>query len=160
MEAQVLCESTDGQRKIAIDRFIHGPGKNDLAANEILTAVSIPCDVFTQEFHKKVAARRANSLAKISFVGLAKKEHERLSDVRLAFGAVGPTIVRSRDLELAALDAILTCRRPDRLRHALRQVLADYSVLIRPIDDQRSTAEYRRKAALRLAEDYLHSLCE
>jgi len=160
VDASILCESVDGQREIAIDRFIRAPGETDLAAHEILTAVIIPCDAFTCEFHRKVAARRANSLSKISFLGLAKKEQRRLTDIRLAFGAVGPTVVRSRELERALVQASLSSRQQDDVWRSMRQILKDYSELIRPIDDQRSTADYRRHAALRLAEDYLRSLSD
>lgn len=150
-DARVLCESIDGQREIPIDRFILGSGKTALAANEILTDVIIPGDVFTHESHRKVAARRANSLAKISFVGLARRKNGLITDIRCALGAVGPTVVRSRELERAAVEAFSSP--PD-----IRRLIAEYSRQIHPIDDQRSTAAYRRDAALRLLEDYLRSL--
>lgn len=152
-DARVVCESVHGQREIAIDQFIPGPGETVLAANEILTAVIIPGNVFSHEFHRKVSARRANSLTKISFVGLAKKEGRELIDIRLAFGAVGPTVVRSREIERAAVTA-LSSPSPS----TVKDLVAEYSRKIHPIDDQRSTAVYRRDVALRLAENYLRSL--
>jgi xanthine dehydrogenase FAD-binding subunit len=151
--ALVVCESVHGEREIAIDRFISGPGKTDLGADEILTSIIIPGNVFTHQFYRKVSARRANSLAKISFVGLTKKEGKRLTDIRCAFGAVGPTVVRSREIERAAVEA-LSSPSPS----AVKRLVTEYSGQIRPIDDQRSTAIYRRDVALRLLENYLQSL--
>jgi CO/xanthine dehydrogenase FAD-binding subunit len=153
VDARVVCESIHGQREIAIDRFITGPGKTDLGTDEILTAVIIPGNVFNHEFHRKVSARRANSLTKISFVGLAKRKRGQLTDIRCAFGAVGPTVVRSREIERAAVEAISS---PSPL--VVQCLVVEYSRQIHPIDDQRSTAVYRRDVALRLLENYLHSL--
>lgn len=153
VDARVVCESLHGQREIAIDQFISGPGKTDLGTDEILTSVIIPGNVFTHQFYRKVSARRANSLAKVSFVGLAKKEGKRLTDIRCAFGAVGPTVVRSRRIERAAVKA-LSAPSPS----AVKRLVTEYSGQIRPIDDQRSTAIYRKSVALRLLGNYLQSL--
>lgn len=153
--ARVCLESAEGRRETGIEAFIRAPGQNDLGPHEILTAVSIPCETFTHECHQKVAARRANSPAKLSFLGLANLELGRLTDIRLAFGAVGPTVVRSPELEREFVQ--LFCRRMKEPSD-LRRLLAGYAGLISPIDDQRSTADYRRQAALRLAEAYLRSL--
>jgi xanthine dehydrogenase FAD-binding subunit len=153
INARVICESIQGQREISIDRFISGPGKTDLAANEILTSVVIPDDVFTSEFHRKVSARKANSLTKISFVGLTKKNGGQLTDLRCAFGAVGPTVVRSQKIEEAAIKAFSSPSLP-----VIKRLVTEYSTQIHPIDDQRSTAVYRKDAALRLVENYLQSL--
>jgi xanthine dehydrogenase FAD-binding subunit len=153
VDARVVCESLHGQREIALDRFISGPGKTDLGADEILTSVIIPGNVFTHQFYRKVSARRANSLSKVSFVGLAKKEGKRLTDIRCAFGAVGPTVVRSCRIERTAV-AALSAPSPS----AVKRLVTEYSGQIRPIDDQRSTSVYRRDVALRLLENYLQSL--
>lgn len=153
VDARVVCQNHKGQREIPLERFISGPGKIDLAPNEILTTVVIPDEHFSHTFHKKVAARRANTPSKVSVVGLASKENENITDLRLAFGAAGPTVVRARDIEQAVLSADNCLSQP-----AMKQVLTDLAGRLCPIDDQRSTAQYRKDASLRLAADFLQSL--
>jgi CO/xanthine dehydrogenase FAD-binding subunit len=155
MEARVVCQTNHGQREIPIERFISGPGKIDLAPDEILTTIVIPDEHFSHTFHKKVAARRANTPSKVSMIGLASKENKKITDLRLAFGAAGPTVVRSRKIELAALDALAAA---DQSKQAMEEMLAALERRLCPIDDQRSTAQYRKDAALRLAADFLQSL--
>ena len=89
--------------------------------------------------------RRANSLAKISFYAVADRAAGRLRDVRIAFGAVAPTVVRNR----AAEQAILAGARQ------IQQIIDRYDALLHPIDDVRSSQEYRRTVALRLLKEYL-----
>ncbi len=156
VDARVVCQTNHGQREIPIERFISGPGKIDLAPDEILTTVVIPDEHFSHTFHKKVAARRANTPSKVSVVGLASKENEKVTDLRLAFGAAGPTVVRSREIELAALDALTSDA--NQSKQAMKEMLAALERRLCPIDDQRSTAQYRKDAALRLAADFLQSL--
>jgi xanthine dehydrogenase FAD-binding subunit len=72
-----------------------------------------------------------------------------------ALGAVAPTVVRSRPAE----DRL--CQLGRREVSAQRDtVLALYAPLIRPIDDVRSTAGYRREVAMRLLGGWLDSLGE
>jgi CO/xanthine dehydrogenase FAD-binding subunit len=86
----------------------------------------------------------------ISVVSLAwrwrRNDDESLGGVRLALGAVGPTVVRAANAE-----AVLEGRRPteDVLAEAVRALQADIS----PIDDVRGSAWYRREVAGRMLEE-------
>ena len=158
LNGTVLCESAEGQREVPVSQFISGPGTTVLADNEIVTGIRMPCEAFPYEFHRKVAVRRANSLTKASVLGLAKKENGRLIDLRLAFGAVGPTVIRSEEYEQALRDALSSIGGPPEKEPIIRDVLFRYSELLRPIDDQRSTADYRRAVVIRLAAHFLKTV--
>ena len=97
-----------------------------------------------------VSPRRANALSKLSFAGLLRLDGNRIADIRLAFGAVAPTVVRSREIE-----GRMSGRTLASVLGSFEEIRSAYGDLIRPIDDQRSTAAYRRETALRLLESFL-----
>jgi xanthine dehydrogenase FAD-binding subunit len=148
--ASVVLESIEGQREILVQDFILGPGKIDLSPQEILTAIQIPLVEHNVFFYRKVGTRKADALAKLSFAGLAAVSSDRIADIKLAFGAVGPTVIQDRQLEKKMIGRSLT----DRL-HWLAEVKGSYAALLKPIDDQRSSARYRKMVSLNLLEHFL-----
>ena len=157
MNAKLLVQRISGKREIAIADFITGPGRTSLGQDEILTGVKIPLEDWEHRQHQKVAARKANALSKVSFLGLARRGKRR----NLRFGGwpgarVGPLVVRSLQLEQSLLNLAAKGRpwpegEPD-------SCLKAHAGLISPIDDQRSSAAYRKQVALGLARDFLRSL--
>ena len=89
----------------------------------------------------------------MSFTGVADYKNGRVDSIALTFGAVGPTVVRSVELEkkLKGLSG-------SEIKSKISSILEDYSTVIVPIDDQRSSAVYRKKVALNLLEKYLKEL--
>ncbi|RKZ01452.1 MAG: hypothetical protein DRQ10_02065 [Candidatus Hydrothermota bacterium] len=150
LDAKVVLRSVEGERTVPIEDFITGPGQTVLKENEILCEIRIPMDEFDSIFYRKVGTRRANALSKVSFVGLKNLQGDRIDDIRIAFGAVAPTVVRSRDAE-----KMLKGIKIDEIEQIYPSIEAKYAELIRPIDDQRSTAEYRKIVSLRLLRFFL-----
>lgn len=150
LDATLLLAQAGGEREVAIDRFIVGPGKTDLRDDELLRAVVVSLECFDRTTFRKVGTRKANALAKVSFAGLARLEEGRVGEVRMALGAVAPTVVRCHELESE-------CVGLDRMGIGahLPRLLDGYARLIVPIDDQRSTAGYRKTVSLRLIERFL-----
>jgi aerobic-type carbon monoxide dehydrogenase small subunit (CoxS/CutS family) len=94
----------------------------------------------------KIGRVRAD-LAKVNVaVRLTRDEAGRCASARIELGSVGPTVLRARKCELLLTKEAVT---EDRLLAAANSAAAD----IQPIDDVRSTAEYRRKAAVALVHD-------
>lgn len=145
VEARLVLESTRGKREVEINNFIKGPGKNAIEKDEILTEVKIPLEDFEIKTYRKVGTRKSTSLSKLSFIGLVKMKDKRLSDIRLAFGAVGPVVVRDKGIEQMTANG----------EADIAEIIKMYSRIITPIDDQRSTASYRKEAALKLLSDFL-----
>lgn len=147
VNAILTLESLNGKREVYIGDFIKGPKIVDIKADEILTEVKIPVEDFDTSIFKKVGTRKATALSKVSFIGLAKNKN--LKDIRIAFGAVGPTVVRSQEIEKMIINMDII---------DIHKIIDMYSNIITPIDDQRSTLLYRKEVSLKLLEDFLFSL--
>src|SRR6516165_8096192 len=137
----VLGSKPDGamaMRSVSLADFFDGPGRTRRAANELLVAIEIPLPSagFVSEFYK-FGTRPALDIAGIS-IGLgAVRAQDRLSDVRVAFGAVAPTPIRAPQTE-AALDGNVLVTS---IEAALEAAEADIS----PISDIRASEWYRRE---------------
>ncbi len=152
MDAVLTLRSVSSTREVPIDEFILGPGKTAIRDDEILTEISFKVPQFDVYTFRKVGTRKANALSKLSFMGMLAFDGDRVADFRAAFGAVAPTVVRSRDAELKIIG-----KTRDEVVSVIPELLGDYSKLIRPIDDQRSTAFYRKNVSLRLLEHFLNT---
>lgn len=154
LDATVHLASRDGERGVPFAEFMVGVKKNARRPGEIITAVTLPRTDGYQGY-SKVGVRNAMviSVASACFV------HDRRSaSVRLALGAVGPTIIRCRDAEswLASQVDLASGLKANDITEALA---ADFSRRAssesRPITDHRSTADYRRHAVEVLASRLL-----
>ncbi|OGO78134.1 MAG: molybdopterin dehydrogenase [Clostridiales bacterium GWB2_37_7] len=152
LDANLLIQSSCRNFEVPIEDFIIGPGRNILKSGELVTKVKILNSNFNIIKYRKVGARKSTVLSKLSFIGLADMEDKRLHDIRLAFGAVAPTVVRNREIEAEILN-MYSMGLVD-----VQEITGYYSILIRPIDDQRSTAKYRKSSCKRLLEDFIKSL--
>jgi len=140
-------------RRLGIEAFIQGVRRIALRPSEMVLAIEIPCAAYEQMTKLqrfKAGARKAQAIAKISFAGLCKVEENVLQDVRIAFGSVGATVIRSWTIEAKMQGLSLT-----ELAARRTAIVQEYGRLLRPIDDQRSTAAYRRQVCLNLLEDFL-----
>jgi xanthine dehydrogenase FAD-binding subunit len=152
--AKLLLRSINGDRIVAISDFIQGPRRVGRFQNEILNEIILP-SILEKEAHivfEKVGNRNADAIAKVTFAGYMRIKDTRIEDVRFAFGAVGPTMVRSIEIEKKLLGKTLPLKAAD-----INQVVAAFDKIITPIDDQRSTAAYRKTVALNLLCYFLSS---
>jgi CO/xanthine dehydrogenase FAD-binding subunit len=140
-------------RRLPIEAFIRGVRKTDLKANELLCAVEIPPAAFTHTAYEKVGARKAQAISKLSFVAAIVVEEGFVRDFRAAFGAVGTTALRCRDIEASLRGRRVAELKTD--RSIIAEMVEAYSARIKPIDDQRSTAEYRKTVCLNLLKNFL-----
>ena len=86
----------------------------------------------------KHSVRGALDLALVGVGVLATMDGDMLSDIKIALGAVAPTPIRARKAEGILIGKKIS----DELLQKAGQAAADESS---PIDDVRSSAEYRRK---------------
>jgi len=151
--AKLLLRSVNGDRMVSISDFIQGPRRIQRLQNEILAEIILP-SVLEEDAYvvfEKVGNRNADAIAKVSFAGYIRINGARIDDVRFVFGAVGPTMVRSFDIEKKLLGKTIPLADADIL-----QVVAAFDKIIKPIDDQRSTALYRKTVALNLLRYFLN----
>ncbi|MFE4708669.1 FAD binding domain-containing protein [Peribacillus simplex] len=149
--AKLLLRSVNGDRMVAISDFIQGPRRVQRFHNEIVTEIILP--FVLEDSHvvfEKVGNRNADAIAKVSFAGFIRISKDRIDDIRFAFGAVGPTMVRSIDIEKKLVGKTIPLADAD-----IAAIVAAFDKIIRPIDDQRSTAAYRKTVALHLLRYFL-----
>ena len=144
------------RRVVPVKEFIRGVRKISRRDNELLTAVLIPLenlDGGNYFYFKKVGARRSEAVSKLSVFGMARTAGGKILRADIAMGAVGPVVVTSKDSA-----GIWTGLSKERLREEMETIIAGYMKSVKPIDDQRSTAAYRRKTAENLLRDYLRQV--
>ena len=144
LDAEVELASHRGVRRLPLARFIAGPRRTELAADEILCAVVCPTPPRgMRSAFLKLGARRylVISIAMVA-VGL-DIDGDVVRAARVAVGACSPVAMR-----LPAAEARLAGR-PAREGLGAWLQISDFADLA-PIDDVRASAEYRRAAALTL----------
>lgn len=147
--AELELASIRGRRRVSYDGFHTGYKRMDLAPDELIVSVNLPrLTTFSKQSYRKVGTRRAQAISKVCFAAAVVSNAAGTGDIRIALGSVAPTVVRAR-----AAEAILRGRTPDaQTIAAAREALAKD---ISPIDDIRSTADYRLKVAGNLLEEFL-----
>jgi len=157
LRAEIILTSLGGERTAPIEEFILGPGEISLKGDEIIRAIYISPPLPNWTYWRKVGTRRTNALTKVSLAAAASIGDGRIKSCSFAFGAVGPRVVRIHEAE-ELLQARLMAGSEEELREITAEAAGHASPLIAPIDDQRSTARYRRAAALNLMGDAIESL--
>ncbi len=153
LDASVEVRSLEGPREIPVTQFITGPGRTLLNEDELVVAIRVPLRPANVHLFRKVGTRKANALAKLSFAAVGEVKDGIANTLAFSFGAVGPTVVRSTELEKRMAGRSLS-----ELKGMIPSLLNDYGALIVPIDDQRSTAAYRKQVVLNLLENFLREL--
>jgi xanthine dehydrogenase iron-sulfur cluster and FAD-binding subunit A len=145
--AEAILASATGERVVPLGDLLSGPGKVRLRDGEILTVVRLPKSAGQAgSAFLKIGRVRAD-LAKVNVaVRLTRDEAGRCASARIELGSVGPTVLRARKAELLLSKEAVT---DAKVLTAAEAVAGD----IQPIDDVRSTAEYRRKVAVALVHD-------
>jgi CO/xanthine dehydrogenase FAD-binding subunit len=131
-DAVVVLASVEGQRRVPFTGFYTGYRQSVMRPHELILAVEVPA-VAGRQWFRKVGTRAAQAISKIVMAAV------RDSRPRIAVGSVAPTVVRAwRTEEVLAQGGSI--------EEAQRQLETE----IHPIDDLRSTAEYRRRVTLNL----------
>lgn len=151
-DAKLLLRSVRGDRVVEISDFIQGPRRIQRANNEILVEIILPSILENDSYvvFEKIGNRNADAIAKVSFAGSISVTKDIIEDARFAFGAVGPTMVRSIDIEKKLLGQKFPLAGSQ-----ISSIVAEFNRIIKPIDDQRSTACYRKTVALNLLRYFL-----
>ena len=147
--AAVEATSVRGSRMIPAAEFFTGPKRNALAADELITSVTMPAAAGPQQF-AKIGTRNAMVIAVCAFA-----LELRPPAVGTGIGSAGPTPLRAPDAEEFLAGALAesglwesAARLPDQVARRFGELVA---AAARPIDDVRGTAAYRRHALSVLA---------
>jgi CO/xanthine dehydrogenase FAD-binding subunit len=145
LEARLDLAGPRGRRSMPIDAFITEPGRTVLAPGELLTAIRIPAaDAFIIQHFEKVGRRNAMAIAVASLAALIRMNGDGgVAEARLAWGSVGPCVVRCTAAEQRLVGGPLSTEALCAAGEPVRQS-------VRPINDIRATADYRRTLAANL----------
>ena len=141
-------------RRLPVDGFFTGPGRTQRAADELLLALHVPKAPAgaVQRFYKG-GTREGLDISSISIALAARRgDGGALHEVRLALGAVAPTLMRSPGAE-RLLEGVVPSA--ERCAAAARAAADD----ARPIDDVRASAWYRRELLRNMTERMLADVC-
>ncbi len=153
LDARLILASAHGERTIPLEDFIIGVRKTVLHPDELIKAILIEKQEVGVECWVKVGGRKADAISKVSFIGTCKIVHQHVVDIRMAFGAIAPTVIRSKDIEKSLLNKPVS-----EIKQCFESILKRYDSMLSPIDDQRSNKDYRRQVALNLARDFILGL--
>ncbi|MBT4520054.1 MAG: xanthine dehydrogenase family protein subunit M [Halieaceae bacterium] len=132
--------SAGSTRELDIDDLWVAYGTTARADNELAVELKIPAPAAGRVSAFKRLTRVNEDLAKLNVAVSLQMDGSTCSDVRLAMGCVAPTMIRLPSAEAVLEGSELNS---ETLEKAAAAVQEDIS----PIDDQRSTAEYRRGVA-------------
>jgi len=158
LEAAIDLGGPRGERTVGADEVWLAYRRTALAQDELILRVRIPLGGGRESRFRKVGTRRAQAISKV-VMALSWRETGRYqlaggpagqraagrvwADVRLALGSVADRPIRAHATEAVLIGAAPTAATADRAVETLTAEIA-------PIDDVRSSADYRRVVAARV----------
>jgi CO/xanthine dehydrogenase FAD-binding subunit len=151
-DAEIEMISVRGRRRVPYSEFHTAYKCNCLALDELLYAIHVPRR-FAQhmQYLRKVGTRRAMAIAKVALGATALLENGVIREIRLGAASLAPFPTRLLQTEAALLGQAVT---RETIQVAHQALLAE----AKPIDDIRSTAEYRSRVAANLLDEFLLQL--
>lgn len=143
--AEALLVSTRGERWVPLEKFFTGPARS-VRVRELIQEVRVPMDtaVLQGGFYK--IGRTAEDISIVSATTALTIKDGVIRSARIVMGAVAPTPLRAMQAEAALIGQLPTEEIFQRAAEIVREE-------VRPISDQRASADYRRRmsgvAALR-----------
>lgn len=135
--AEVTLTSLEGERSIPLSGFYTGLRRTVMRPDEMLTAITFPAMSSSERgMFIKLGLRRAQAISVINVTALLKFNGDTVAQAAITLGCVAPTIVRVPVAEQALIGRMLTA---EAITDAARLAASAPT----PIDDIRSTAEYR-----------------
>jgi len=149
-DAELELVSKHGERRIPYFKFHSGYKQMDIRPDELLRTIRLPraANRLTH-YYRKVGTRKAQAISKVCFAAVGSMTDGKIETVRIALGSIAPIPLRCVQTENA-------------LRHqtidSLAAARAIFASEISPIDDLRSTRDYRLRVSLNLLEHFIDEL--
>ncbi|MBA2254810.1 MAG: xanthine dehydrogenase family protein subunit M [Chloroflexi bacterium] len=142
-DAEFALGGPRGERTVAARDFWVAYRRTARADDELLLRVVVPLPAERRMRFRKVGTRRAQAISKVVMSLAYRPDAGVWRDVRVALGSIADRPVRLRETESVLEGA------------AARETTADHAAAvlgreIQPIDDVRSTADYRRVVSARI----------
>jgi len=143
--AEIVLGSVAGERTVAADDFWTGYRTTARRPDELVVRIRVPLASDRVVRFRKIGTRRAQAISKVvmALAWRSTTDDGPWTDVRLALGSVAATTIRA-----AGAESVLEGARPT--RETADAAAAALTAELEPIDDVRSTADYRRTVAGRV----------
>ena len=148
-DSKVRLMSSTNERIVPVKDFYLGRKQIALRADELIVEVLMPKTGLDNYYYKKIGARNAQAISRVSFAALMNISEGRIVHCAAAFGAVSDVVIRRDDI-----DAMLTGRTIDEAKAIRGEFLAAYDKAIVPISG-RISADYRKAVCMNLLVDFL-----
>jgi len=155
LNAEVELASVKGQRRLLLSEFIHGPRNTDIEANELMTAIHIPSlpDTARSGFFKLGSRKYLVISVVMASIVLLADEQDKLVHVSIAVGACSAVAKRLTALEQRLLGKSIHS-------DLLSLLTLDLFDSLTPIDDVRSSGQYRTLSAFEIVRRLLGATLE
>ncbi len=151
-DAEVDLVSVSGTRRVPYQTFHTGYKQTVMRADELLSRIYLPRTTSdAKQYYRRVGTRKAQAISKVCFAGLARTKDGTIEDIRLALGSIAPIPFRCLKTESVMRGAKLD-------QQVVERANSELSREISPIDDIRSTRNYRLAVSVNLLADFLSKL--
>lgn len=152
LDAMVVTRNKSGRREIPIEKFFPAYRQTALNPDELIEEVFFNSLGRTDAgAYLKLGLREANAISIVDVaVALRRRHGASYDDVKVALGAVAPTIVRAHHCEQALVKKRLT-------KKVLQEAATLAAIDASPISDIRGSAEYRKTIVSSLVFEALHN---
>ncbi|MBC7811341.1 MAG: FAD binding domain-containing protein [Burkholderiales bacterium] len=154
LDASVTLRSIDGERTVLLGEFYTGLRRSVIVADELLTDISFRALAANERgIFLKLGLRRAQAISVVDAAVVLTFEGETVTRAAIALGSVAPTIIRLPEAEAVLIGRTLTLE-------TIREAAAIAANTPKPINDIRSTADYRTEMVRVLVSRALRTLAE
>ncbi len=108
---------------------------------------------FNSTYYHKIGSRKAMTISKTAVAAAATIDNDKVVEIGIAFASMYKTPLRFPEIEQGMTGLSL-----EDLALNRSVFVEQYSKLLHPISDVRSTAEYRKNATLNLVDDFLQNI--
>jgi len=139
LDAELVLQSLEGQRIVALKDFYTGVRKHVLRSDEIVRDVIFPKMTSQQRgIYLKLGLRKAQAISLVNMTSIISTEGDLIKDARITLGAVAPTIIHAEKAAVYLQGKILSEETIDEAAELAREAAS-------PIDDIRGSAAYRQE---------------
>ena len=151
-DAELELSSAESSRWLPYEGFHTGYKQMQIREDELLTRIRLPRTTQPlKHYYRKVGTRKAQAISKVCFAAVARTNGKTIDELRIALGSIAPVplrCVRTEDmLRGQEIDQAVIASGKETLARE-----------IAPIDDIRSTKNYRLRISQNLLVDFLENI--
>jgi OHCU decarboxylase len=151
-DAEIELQSATASRWVPYASFHTAYKQTVMRPEELITRIRLPRGRQRwHQFTRKVGTRKAQAISKVCLAAAADMDGFSVRDVRIALGSVAPTVIRCTQTEAVLRGRILDAAAVARAKDAIASEIA-------PINDIRSTKDYRSRVTVNILEQFLRTV--